>query len=114
MAYLEELTHKVGFDHFAATLAQAELETGVIYDLEILTEWGNKLAENNRATDAIAVFQFGLTQNNEHPYITNSLAEAYEATKQYALALKYYQRLLELRPASEYAQTKVATLGKLL
>ncbi|MFC3033037.1 serine hydrolase [Pseudoalteromonas fenneropenaei] len=114
MAYLEDLTNKVGFDNFAATLAQAETDTGVMYDLEILTEWGNKLAENNRATDAIAIFQFGLTQNNEHTYIVNSLAEAYEATKQYALALKYYQRLLELRPASEYAQTKVAALGKLL
>lgn len=114
MAYLEELTNKLGFDNFAATVAQAEAETGVVYDLEILTEWGNRLLENKQAMDAIAVFQFGLTLNDEHTYVTSSLAEGYEVTKQYALALKYYQRLLELRPNSQLAQNKIIEVSKLL
>ncbi|CAH9063456.1 hypothetical protein PSECIP111854_03227 [Pseudoalteromonas sp. CIP111854] len=42
MNYLEKLTDEQGFDNFSATFAQAQSETGVMYDLEMLTEWGNQ------------------------------------------------------------------------
>ncbi|TMP24663.1 hypothetical protein CWB99_21850 [Pseudoalteromonas rubra] len=104
------VTDKKGFKDFATVFAQAQQDTDVTYDLELLVEWGNKLVKNGRVDDGIAVFEFALTQNNEQPYYHSSVAETYELNKQYPLALKHYQQILTINPNSQYAKNKVAAI----
>ncbi|PCK30580.1 serine hydrolase [Pseudoalteromonas piscicida] len=114
MAYLSQLTDERGFSNFATTFAQAQQDTGVMYDLEILVEWGNKLVKTGQVNEGIAVFKFALTQNNEQPYYHHSIAEAYELNKQYAQALAHYQQLLAINPNSQLAKNKVAEVKEYL
>ncbi|NOU51848.1 serine hydrolase [Pseudoalteromonas sp. JBTF-M23] len=114
MAYLKQLTNKQGFENFSATFAQAQADTGVMYDLEIVTEWGEQLVKEGKVQQGIAIFKFALSMNDEQTYYLSALAEAYEATEQYQLALKYYQRMLEVDPYNQYASDKVDSINKYL
>lgn len=107
MAYLAQLTDKRGFIDFADTFAQAQQDTGVMYDLEILVEWGNQLVENDQVNEGIAVFKFALSQNKEQPYYHSSIAEAYERQGKYSLAMQHYQDILTLNPSSQYAKARI-------
>ncbi|MCO7199122.1 serine hydrolase [Pseudoalteromonas sp. OANN1] len=114
MVYLKQLTDKQGFTDFAATFAKAQQDTGVMYDLEILVEWGNKLVENGQVNNGIEIFKFALTQNNEQSYYHNSIAQAYELNKQYAQAMAHYRQLLAINPNSQFAKNKVAEVKEYL
>ncbi|MBD1581014.1 serine hydrolase [Pseudoalteromonas sp. S16_S37] len=114
MAYLKQLTNEQGFKDFSATFEQAQADTGVMYDLEIVTEWGEQLVKEGKVQQGIAVFKFALSMNNEQTYYLSALAEAYEATKQYPLAVEYYKRILAINPDSQYASDKVDGLKKYL
>ncbi|MEO2267563.1 serine hydrolase [Pseudoalteromonas sp. YIC-656] len=113
-AYLLKLTEKQGFDDFASTFAQAQADTGVMIDLEILVEWGNKLLEKNRVMDAIAVFKFAISQNDEQTYYLSSLAEAYEVLEQFKEAKSYYQRILDINPHSKSAKARLSAIEEKL
>ncbi|RXF01754.1 serine hydrolase domain-containing protein [Pseudoalteromonas sp. PS5] len=114
MAYLSQLTDELGFSNFAATFATAQQDTGVMYDLEILVEWGNNLVENGQVNNGIEIFKFVLTQNNEQPYYHSSIAQAYELNKQYAQAFAHYQQLLTISPNSQFAKNKMAEVERYL
>jgi tetratricopeptide (TPR) repeat protein len=114
MDYLKELTKKQGFEHFAQTFAQAQADTGVMYDLEILAGWGNQLLEKGQVDDAIAVFKVALSFNERQPYFLSSLGEAYEMKKEYDVALNYYQRILNINPNSKYASERIGRVKGLL
>lgn len=114
MAYLSQLTDERGFSNFAATFATAQQDTGVMYDLEILVEWGNNLVENGQVNNGIEIFKFVLTQNNEQPYYHSSIAQAYELNKQYAQAFAHYQQLLTISPNSQFAKNKMTEVERYL
>ncbi|WP_440054932.1 serine hydrolase [Pseudoalteromonas sp. T1lg65] len=108
--YLEKLTQERGFDDFASTLAQAESDLGVTYDIDMIGEWGNALAGEKRYDDAMKVLQFTLSMNDKNSFFHFWLARAYEAQEQYAEALTSYQNVLKLNPNAQFTKQRVAAL----
>lgn len=112
MMYLKSLTDKRGFLDFASVISEAQRDTGVMYDLEILVEWGNNLVKEGFVQNGLEIFKFALTQNNEQTYFHSSAAEAYEKNKQYVKALEHYNAVLKLKPMSKYAKDKIVMVKK--
>jgi tetratricopeptide (TPR) repeat protein len=77
----------------------------------VINSYGYRVLGENRTKEAIAVF---LLNTEEFPgeYNTwDSLAEAYLADGQRDLAIKYYRKVLELRPGDENATRMLRQIG---
>lgn len=77
----------------------------------VINSYGYRVLGENRAKDAIAVFLLN-TEAFPAEYNTwDSLAEAYLADGQRDLAIKYYRKVLELRPGDENATRMLRQIG---
>src|ERR1700752_23449 len=79
----------------------------------VINSYGYRVLGENRTQEAIAIFQLN-TEAFPGEYNTwDSLAEAYLADGQKDLAIKYYRKVLELRPGDENATRMLRQLGVL-
>lgn len=77
----------------------------------VINSYGYRVLGENRAKDAIAIFQLN-TEAFPTEYNTwDSLAEAYLADGQRDLAIKNYRKVLELRPGDENATRMLRQMG---
>ncbi|HKA57311.1 MAG TPA: amidohydrolase family protein [Gemmatimonadales bacterium] len=77
----------------------------------VINSYGYRVLGEKRTKDAIAIFLLN-TQSFPDQYNTwDSLAEAYLADGQRDLAIKYYQKVLELHPGDENATRMLKQIG---
>jgi imidazolonepropionase-like amidohydrolase/pimeloyl-ACP methyl ester carboxylesterase len=77
----------------------------------VLNSYGYQLLGQQRIQDAIEVFRLN-TETFPNEYNTwDSLAEAYMTAGQNDLAIRYYRKVLELRPGDENATAMLRRLG---
>jgi len=80
-------------------------------DLNVINSYGYRVLGEKRTKDAIAIFLLN-TEAFPGEYNTwDSLAEAYLADGQRDLAIKYYRKVLELRPGDENATRMLKQIG---
>lgn len=114
MEYLNELANKNNFSDFKTTFSQAEQDTGVMYDLDIVGEWGFNLLETKHTEYAAEVFRFLVSQNDQKSYFHFGLAKAYDSLGRYAQALESYKAVLTLNPNARLTKKRVAELEQRL
>lgn len=114
MEYLNELANKNNFSDFKTTFSQAEQDTGVMYDLDIVDEWGFTLLNAKHTEYAAEVFRFLVSQNDQKSYFQFGLAKAYDSLGRYAQALESYKAVLTLNPNAQLTKKRVAELEKQL
>lgn len=76
-----------------------------------LNSWGYRLLAKQQNKAAVSVLQLATTLYPDNANAHDSLAEAYEASKQTELALRHYRRSLELDPANRNAANRLKALG---
>jgi pimeloyl-ACP methyl ester carboxylesterase len=77
-----------------------------------LNDWGYTLLHHGQKHDAIAVFALNAALHPTSANVFDSLAEAYEADGQTALAIKNYEHSLELNSANVNAVNHLKTLRR--
>ena len=77
----------------------------------VINSYGYRVLGENRTKEAIEVFRLN-TEAFPREYNTwDSLAEAYLADGQKELAIRYYRKVLELRPGDENATRMLKQIG---
>ncbi len=77
-----------------------------------LNSYGYILLGKNEIDKAIAVFYINAILYKKEANVYDSLAEAYEEKGEKELALKMYQKAVEINPKSEHAVERIAELSK--
>ena len=75
-----------------------------------LNSLGYSLARRGRLEDAIALFLYNTELNSDSWNVWDSLGEGYEMAGDKKLALRFYQKSLELNPENWHAREKVTLL----
>jgi imidazolonepropionase-like amidohydrolase len=78
----------------------------------VINSYGYRVLRENRTKDAIAIFLLNTEAFPGESNTWDSLAEAYLADGQRALAIKYYRKVLELRPGDENATRMLRQIGE--
>ncbi len=78
----------------------------------VINSYGYRVLGEKRTKDAIAIFLLNTEAFPGESNTWDSLAEAYLADGQRDLAIKYYQKVLELRPGDENATRMLRQIGK--
>jgi len=78
-------------------------------DLLQFSYWLQRTQE--RPEDALAIFKYGIELFPEAWNTHDSLAEAYAVVGDKALAIKHYNKSLELNPDNDNATAELAKLG---
>ncbi|MFY8351096.1 serine hydrolase [Pseudoalteromonas sp. SSM20] len=112
MEYLNELAEKRNFKDFPSIFAKAEQDTGVMYDLDILGEWGFALLDKNQNEYAAEVFNFLVSQSDQKSYFNYGLARAYDNLGRYPQALESYKAVLAINPNAQLTKKRIAELEK--
>jgi len=117
MLYERALQKGVEGDEGAIALYN-EMKTGdyKIYKLDVgegqLNSLGYRLLGNNKLKEAIEVFKFVVSEYPESANAYDSLGEAYMKAGEKELAIKNYERSLELDPKNENAKKMLEHLRK--
>jgi len=77
----------------------------------VINSYGYRVLGEKRAKDAIAIFLLNTEAFPGESNTWDSLAEAYLADGQRDLAIKYYRKVLELRPGDENATRMLKQIG---
>lgn len=77
----------------------------------VINSYGYRVLGEKRIKEAIAIFQLNTEAFPEEYNTWDSLAEAYLADGQRDLAIKYYRKVLELRPGDENATRMLKQIG---
>jgi tetratricopeptide (TPR) repeat protein len=77
----------------------------------VINSYGYRVLGENRTKDAIAIFLLNTEAFPEEYNTWDSLAEAYLTDGQRDLAIKYYRKVLELRPGDENATRMLRQIG---
>jgi imidazolonepropionase-like amidohydrolase len=78
----------------------------------VINSYGYRVLGEKRAKDAIAIFLLNTEAFPGESNTWDSLAEAYLADGQRDLAIKYYRKVLELRPGDENATRMLKQIGE--
>ena len=95
-----------------------EMKTGdyKIYNLDVgegqLNSLGYRLLGNNKLKKAIEIFKFVVSEYPESANAYDSLGEAYMKAGEKELAIRNYERSLELDPKNENAKKMLEDLRK--
>jgi CubicO group peptidase (beta-lactamase class C family) len=110
-AFRQELAKRLYQDALAVFTATRRQHPELFLSEDYVNLWGYALLAQAKKREAIGVFQLnaGLYPTSANTY--DSLAEAYEAAGEQALAIKNYRRSLELNPANENAAEHLKKLG---
>ncbi|MDQ1815771.1 serine hydrolase [Massilia sp. CCM 9210] len=110
---LREQTGRGGFDDIDATLRQVTQQYGVPNPSEgSLNGWGYRLLSRKQLKPAIAVLGLATRLYPDSANAHDSLAEAYQALDDHALAIRHYRRSLELNPENRNAADHLKALEK--
>lgn len=112
MEYLNELAKLNSFKGFQNTFVKAEQDTGVIFDLDIVAEWGFSLLQAQKIEYALEVFTFLVSQNKQKSYFNYGLAKAHDSLGNYSQALVSYQAVLAINPNAQLTKKRIAELEK--
>jgi hypothetical protein len=77
----------------------------------VINSYGYRVLRENRVKEAIEIFRLNTVAFPREFNTWDSLAEAYMTNKQNELAIKYYRKVLELRPGDENATRMLKQLG---
>lgn len=77
----------------------------------VINSYGYRVLGEGRKKDAIEVFRLNTEAFPDRPNTWDSLAEAYLEDGQRDLAIKYYRKVLELRPGDENATRMLKQIG---
>jgi tetratricopeptide (TPR) repeat protein len=100
-----------GFDHAAEVYAgmqkkDADFKLGE----DVLINWGYTLLQADKTRESIEIFKLATTEYPKSGNAFDSLAEAYQKADDKPLAIRNYQRSLELDPANTNAVERLKTL----
>ncbi|MDM5180997.1 serine hydrolase [Massilia sp. DJPM01] len=110
---LREQTARGGFDDIDGQLRQVTRQYAVPNPSEgSLNGWGYRLLSRKQPKPAIAVLGLAARLYPDSANAHDSLAEAYEAVEEQALAIRHYRRSLELDPDNRNAAGHLAALEK--
>jgi tetratricopeptide (TPR) repeat protein len=87
-------------------------DASVVYGASELNDWGYRLLASGRAKDGIEMFKLATHLFPTDGNLFDSLAEGYEADGQTAMAIKHYQRALDLDPKNKHAVDRLKALAK--
>jgi dienelactone hydrolase len=100
-----------GFDHASEVYGDMQKKNA---DFKLgetdLVHWGYQLLQADKTRESIAIFTLATTEYPKSGNAFDSLAEAYQKADDKLLAIKNYQRSLELDPANTNAVERLKTL----
>ncbi|CUI05791.1 Beta-lactamase class C and other penicillin binding proteins [Janthinobacterium sp. CG23_2] len=110
---LREQTGRGGFDDIDGQLREVIRQYAVPNPSEAsLNGWGYRLLSRKQVKPAIAVLGLAARLYPDSANVHDSLAEAYEADEDPALATRHYRRALELDPDNRNAAAHLQALEK--
>lgn len=105
-----ELTRR-GFEHASEAVDAAKAaNSNYRLDESDLNTWGYRLIAEGKTNEAVTIFKLNVRLHPEGWNTYDSLAEAYEATGDRALAIANYQQSLTLNPKNEHAIARLKAL----
>ena len=100
-----------GFSHAAAVYADMQKKDADFkLDEQVLVNWGYQLLRADKVKESIEIFKLATIVDPKSANAFDSLAEAYQQYNDKPLAIKNYQRSLELNPANTNAVARLKTL----
>jgi cytochrome c-type biogenesis protein CcmH/NrfG len=94
-----------GFDHAAAVYAAMQKDTPDFkLDKSELTEWGERLVNDNAMPEAISLLKFEVQIYPDTSSGHAALAEAYMKSGQKQLAIESFKKALQINPENEDAK----------
>jgi tetratricopeptide (TPR) repeat protein len=102
---------KRGFEHAPEVVDEARRKDATFRLAEAdVNTWGYRLLEREQATEAVEIFKLNASLYPESANAYDSLADAYSAAGDTALAIKNYKRSLELNPKNTHAVERLKGL----
>jgi tetratricopeptide (TPR) repeat protein len=100
-----------GFDHASAIYAAMQKDSPDFkLDKTELTEWGERLINDNALPEAISLLKFEVQTYPDTSSGHTTLAEAYMKSGQKPQAIENYKKALQINPDNEVAKQKLKEL----
>lgn len=91
---------------------KSEAGSAYAFNPGTLNTFGHDLLKKGKEVEAIKIFQQNVEEYPKIWMMYNSLAQAYLAHEEEALALYNFRKSLELNPNNDYAKSQIETLEK--
>jgi tetratricopeptide (TPR) repeat protein len=106
--FLELQLH--GYDKAFDTVRKLQKTRQLQFSEKALTTWGYQLLSRNKAMQALEIFKLNtqLFPNSANTY--DCLAENYAVMGNKPLAIRFYQKVLELKPDNRHAKAQIKKL----